>query len=52
MDSLTQSITELNSSVGALMVELRKAEARIRQLEQLNGATEAPREAPLRGPTT
>lgn len=52
MDSLTQSITELNGSVGALMVELRKAEARIRHLEQLNGTPEVPREAPLRGPTT
>lgn len=52
MDSLTQSVTELNGSVRALMAELRKAEARIRQLEQLNGAAEAPREVPLRGPTT
>lgn len=53
MDSLTQSITELNGSVGALMVELRKAEARIRQLEQLSAPTEAPREVPLlRGPAT
>lgn len=53
MDSLTQAVTELSGSVNALMVELKKAEARIRQLEQQQVApAEVPVDIPLRGPAT
>lgn len=52
MDSLTQTVTELTGSMGALMGELRRAEARIRQLEQQNSPAAAPVEIPLRGPAT
>lgn len=57
MESLTQSVTELNGAVSALMAELKKAETRIRQLEQRTNErtdepTNAPGEAALRGPAT
>lgn len=53
MEALTRTVIELNGSIAALMGELRGAEARIRQLEELNQSAEAPAVVtPLRGPAT
>lgn len=52
MEALTQTVTELNGSVNHLIRELKKAEARIRQLEESTKPIEPPTETPLRGPAT